>query len=379
MSRVASRMVYPFTQIVEDVMRELREASTESAVEAKYQRRVNHVYMYDLPNRYEWDWLRTRSTIAASEEYTTGTIAVTHDGAGVTGTSTVWTSAMDGWRMKIDGDDTVYTFTYSSGTYGTISPSYLGDTDTSTTYTLYQTVYALPSDFAKFPIRDPRVWYWSSGSMIPIRWYDDTQFTKRCTYQSNDTPSGWREYPTKTSLGYSQIELSCPLTADLSLGVEYLRAQQEMYEVTDTTHGSTACTTTTIYTANDIASQIAAGMYYSADPSTFGGAREWSLISAVGASTDTDGFTVNTLRSAPSTTAAITVCTAPIMPIQHQHVLFYGACMMTAMEQNDIAASGYVSAYANVVQEIMSTKNRKRYGDQRLGMPSRDYGYRRHG
>ena len=366
MSRVASRMLYPFTQIVEDVMREMRESSTESVVEAKYQRRVNHVYMYDLPNRYEWDWLRTRTTIAVSGLYDTGTISVTNASADVTGTSTVWVTGYTGWRIKISGDDTVYTFTYVSGTTATISPAYLGDTDTAATYILYQPVYTLPTDFAKFPIKDPRVWYWSSGSMIPVKWYDDQLFMKRSTYIGNNYPIGWREFPTRSALGYSQIELASPTNDNVSLGLEYIKAQQEMYEVADTSHGTTACTTTTIYTANDLASKIAAGMYYSTDPSTFGGAREWSLISAVGTSTVTNGFTVNTLRAAPSTTAACTICTAPVMPIQHQHVLFYGACMLTGLEQNDPTASGYVSAYSNVVQEIMSTKNRKRYGDQRV-------------
>lgn len=376
MSRVASRMVYPFTQIVEDVMREMRESSTESVVEAKYQRRVNHVYMYDLPNRYEWDWLRTRSTVAVSALYDTGTMVVTNASADITGSDTVWTTGMTGWRMKISGDDTIYVFTYVSGTTGTISPTYLGDTATAASYTLYQPVYALPSDFAKFPIRDPRLWYWSSGSMIPVRWYDDASFMKRSTYIGNSSPWGWREYPALTTLGLNQIELTSPMNSALSLGLEYIRAQQEMYEVADTTHGTTSCTTTTIYTATDLASKIAVGMYFSLDPSTFGGAREWVQITAVGADTETNGFTVDTLRSTPGTTAACTICTAPIMPVQSQHVLFYGACMLTGLEQNDPAASGYVSAYANVVQEIMSTKNRKRYGDQRLGMPSRDANYR---
>jgi hypothetical protein len=371
MSRVASRMIYPFTQIVEDVMREMRESSTEAAVEAKYQRRVNHVYMYDLPNRYEWDWLRSRSTIAVSGLYDTGTVAMTNASASITGTGTVWTSGMDGWLIKFSGDDTVYTFTYVSGTTGTISPAYLGDTDTSDTYQLYQPVYALPSDFAKFPIKDPRVWYWSSGAMIPVKWCDDEAFMKRSTYIGNKDPWGWREFPTKTSLGLSQIELCSPVNDDMSLGIEYLRAQQSMYEVTATTHGTTPCTTTTIYTTTDIASTIAVGMYFSVDPSTFGGDREWVQITAVGTSTVTNGFTVATLRSAPAVSSACTVCTAPIMPVQHQHVLFYGACMLTGLEQNDPASSGYVSAYANVVQEIMAAKNHKRYGDQRLGLYAR--------
>src|SRR4030042_53828 len=37
----------PFTQIVEDVMAEMNERSTESLVEAKYKRRVNDIYMRD--------------------------------------------------------------------------------------------------------------------------------------------------------------------------------------------------------------------------------------------------------------------------------------------------------------------------------------------
>jgi hypothetical protein len=210
--------------------------------------------------------------------------------------------------------------------------------------------------------------------MIPIKWYDDQEFMRRSTYIGNNDPWGWREYPTKTALGLPQVELTSPVNDSISLGIEYIKAQQDMYEITDTTHGSTPCTTTTVYTATDIASKKAAGMYFSADPATFGGAREWVQITAVGVSTVTNGFTVSTMRSIPSTAAAITVSTAPDMPVQHQHVLFYGACMLTGLEQNDAAASGYVSAYGNVVQEIMSVKNRKRYGEQMLKLPTRRVG-----
>ena len=47
--------VKPFTAIVEDAILEMREKSTDSTVEKKYQRRVNDVYMFDIPLNFEFD------------------------------------------------------------------------------------------------------------------------------------------------------------------------------------------------------------------------------------------------------------------------------------------------------------------------------------
>ena len=128
---------YPFMQIVEDVQKEMRESSDESAVEWKYKRRVNHIYQFDIPSRYEWDWLRTAGTINTYTSYSTGTVAVTNGSTAVTlSTAGTWSTTSVFNKLKISGDDHVYAASAVAANSCTISPSFYGDTTTASNYTM---------------------------------------------------------------------------------------------------------------------------------------------------------------------------------------------------------------------------------------------------
>ena len=356
--------VYPFTQIYEDVMKEMRESSVESTVKDKYRRRVNQIYQFDVPSRYEWDWLRRQATLSVYKAYQDGTVDATEGSTTITGTSTAWTAAMDGWKIKLSGDNTVYAFTYVSPTSATISPAFLGTTATGQTHTTFQCTYTLPADFSKFPVKEPRVYYYIAGFQTSVKWLNDPEFQRRSTYIPSLWPYAWREHPSLTSLGYKQLELVAPITQNMAFGLEYIKAQSEMYEVTDT--AATGSTTTKLLTTNNIASNITPGMYVRVDANG-----EWSLVQAVAANTTTGAGITVTFRTAPTNAQAITVSSVPEMPLTMQHSLFYGACMLTGLEQNDPAAQGYVTSYVATIDQAMATKNRKRYGDQRLHIQSR--------
>ena len=365
---MSRQSVYPFTQIYEDVMKEMRESSTEDTVKSKYRRRVNQIYMHDIPSRYEWDWMRRTGNLSVLEVYQDGTILAIEGSTALVGTGTTWfTGGIDytGWRIKLSGDNTIYTFTPLSDTTATISPAFLGTTAAGQVYTLYQNVYTLPSDFSKWPIKKPRVFYYIAGFQTEVRWLNDPEFQRRSTYIPNLWPYGWREYPNLTTLGLRQLEIVAPLTQNMSFGIEYLKAFNEMYEVTATV--AAGCTATKVLTSANIASNISVGMFLRDD--TYG---EWSKITAVAADTSAGlGITVQGLRTVPVAADTLTVCSAPEYPLTMQHALFYGACMLTGLEQNDPAAQGYVTAYVSSVDQAMCTKNRKRYGDQRLHIQDR--------
>jgi len=72
----------PFRQVVTDVMAEMREPSTQTAVVNKFKRRINDIYTSDLPARYEFPFLEKKATVTLVANYTTGTVAV-----GVAGTT----------------------------------------------------------------------------------------------------------------------------------------------------------------------------------------------------------------------------------------------------------------------------------------------------
>lgn len=365
---MSRQSVYPFTQIYEDVMREMRESSSEQAVKEKYKRRVNQIYMFDIPSRYEWDWLRRTSNIQLYPAYQTGTVAATNGSAAIVGTDTVWTSAMDGWRLKLSGDNGIYTFTYASATTGTISPVFQGDDAATQSHTLYQTTYTLPTDFSKFPVKKPRLYYFIAGFQTELIWFNDPDFQRRSTYIPNLWPYGYREYPALTSLGYKQIEIVAPITEDMFLGFEYIKAQDELYEVTDT--AKTGSTTVKLLTTNNMYGKISVGMYVRVDADY-----EWTKITAIATDTTAGaGITIEALRTAPDNTDPITFSSVPVMPLTMQNSLFYGACMLTGLEQNDPAAQGYVTAYVAAIDQAMATKNRKRYGDQRLHIQARRNG-----
>lgn len=359
---------YPFTQIYEDCMMETRESSVESKVKSRFKRRVNQVYQSDVPSRYEWDWLRKTGTITLVDDYSTGTIAVSVAGSTVTGTGTTWTEAAhDGLKMKIDGNDQVYTATYSTSTSITISPAFTGATAlTASTYTLYQDKYALPAGFGRWPTTSPKVYQYINGNRREVKWASDKEFRRRYTWQPTSYPTYWREHPDKTSLDLYQIEISPPSNVAGILELEYIATLPAMVEWTGTTHGTTACTTTKVVTTADMPG-VVVGMYLRGDPTNFGEYAEWVKITAVAADTSTgDGITVATHTVLLETSKAITVCSVPAMPYTLQKALFYGACMITALEQNDEAVEGYAAAYKNALDADMSRRSRKRYGKQAM-------------
>lgn len=102
-------------------------------------------------------WAKRRNFITTHPEYTTGTVSVTVGSTSVTGTSTVWTTNNDfgqpnaraGGKIVIAGSE-VYNVSAVGGAGSmTISPAYIGSTDTEATYRYFEDEYALASDFAR--------------------------------------------------------------------------------------------------------------------------------------------------------------------------------------------------------------------------------------
>lgn len=106
---------------------------------------INQRY-FEYLRSFPWARLRASSTITTVAEYTTGTIAVSEGGTTLTGTDTVWTSAMTGRRIRIANRNEDYTFTYVSATSATIAGAYEGDDETEATYVISKRHFTLPSD-----------------------------------------------------------------------------------------------------------------------------------------------------------------------------------------------------------------------------------------
>lgn len=103
----------------------------------------------DICQRRDWSWLKAYGYLSTEESYTTGTIAVSEGSTTVTGTDTVWTSAMAGWFIKLPDGNWYEVDEVASGTSLTVKIAYIGDTGTGETYILIKRDYALASDFKK--------------------------------------------------------------------------------------------------------------------------------------------------------------------------------------------------------------------------------------
>jgi hypothetical protein len=106
-----------------------------------------------IQNRYQtildahpWKALDKEAIIQTVVPYATGTIAMVLGSASVTGTGTTWVTGMTGRSIRIGSDNQLYTFTYASGTTGTLDRVYEGTTNATATYQITKSIYALPSD-----------------------------------------------------------------------------------------------------------------------------------------------------------------------------------------------------------------------------------------
>lgn len=106
----------------------------------------------------KFHWAERRGTILTHPEYTTGTVTATIGSGTLTGASTLWNTNNDhgvknmraGGKVTIAGSDEVYQVTaVASDTSATISPNYIGETDSELSYRYFEDEYALASDFWK--------------------------------------------------------------------------------------------------------------------------------------------------------------------------------------------------------------------------------------
>ena len=349
--------VKPFSQIVDDVMLEMRDNSTETSVRNKYKRRVNDVYVRDVPSRFEWDWLHKTGQITLQASYDTGTVSVVQGSASVVGTGTVWTSAMSGMKFTVPSDNEIYTFTYTGATTGTLDKVYLGSTNTAADYLIFQDTYTLASDYNK-PTNEPGFFYDYSQGRPKLKWKEDEWFMKHYTTVTAEFPLNWREFPDKTSTGLYQVQIMPPVDTARLVSYEYIRAQAEMQEVLGT--AAAGCTATKILTSTNLYGLISVGQYLRVDVNA-----QWVKVLAIDPDTTIlNGITVDTLIIPATLGQTITICDVPGMPFQLQEALFYGACYLTATEQESKSATSWLQAYLRAIDLDMSRRNRKRFGRQ---------------
>lgn len=348
--------VYPFTQVVDDCMKDSRESSGEDGVRSKYRSRVNQFYMRDLPMFGEHKFWRRIGSITLTTEYKTGTVAISAGGTTVTGTSTVWTSAMTGRKFTVSGNDEVYDFTYVSATSGTISPAFTGSAAvTGKSYSIFQDVYDLASDFLRITDEPGFYYHSSNGAYQMVRQVDDILWRSNYTATTSDFANYWREYPNRTAAGLQQVWITPPpASTSRILRYEYIKALAELHEVTTGT-ATTAAASTSVTTSTDISARINTNMYFRSNPDG-----TWVRITAV------SGTTLTLASAYPTTNTAknYAVSDVPDMPNEMQGILRQGGNFLTAMEQESAMLGTHFGRLSNQIQQLFGIEARKRFGRQ---------------
>jgi len=129
---------------------------------------INSAYNEVLEAR-DWQGLTANGLITTAAKYDTGTAAVTAGSAAVVGTTTVWTSDMDGRQFRVAGRNEMYTLTFVDATHLTLDRAYEGTDEAAAGYAIFQNVYRLPTD-VKY-LEPPR----NVQSQIPLTKLSRTQ------------------------------------------------------------------------------------------------------------------------------------------------------------------------------------------------------------
>lgn len=137
-------MIKTFKNLIDDVSVRLKISNTTEKVSVGQW--INLVYR-DFQIRSEWYWRKRQDMFQLIPFYKTGTVAVIKNSRTITGTDTIWTSAMEGRYIQVDGENPFYRIVkVSSNTSLIIDQLYIDDTKTGSSYNIWKRFYNLIQD-----------------------------------------------------------------------------------------------------------------------------------------------------------------------------------------------------------------------------------------
>jgi hypothetical protein len=351
----------PFTKIVEDVMLEVRENSTEVNVKRKYQRRVNDIYARDLFSKHDFEFMSRIGTITIPAGYTTGTISVAIGGSAVTGVGTVWTAAMTGYKLRFFGNQDIYTFTRTGATTGTISPAFSGDTAISGgQYMIFQDTFSLAADYDRM-VDPPGFYYDYYNARVSLLRKMTLDWYKLWSTVRSLFPMYYRPFGRSSDNLNWQVQFAPPILHNKFIYYEYIPTFADMKEYTTGSCATAAGSPIVTGTGTDFVNNVSAGEAFRMDSSP----QDWYLVSSVTDATHlvlTANYPVTNLTS-----AAYTVSSVPQIPVSLQLAIFYGACSLSSQDQdNQNAAKNYLALYAAQIIAYKTIENKMKAGKQRM-------------
>lgn len=343
----------PFTELWE---RLLTMARIDSPNNEDFARGIiNDVYVRVLPRIEDWQSIINTANISAVAYYNTGTVAVSAAGTAVTGTGTTWTSAMtavDGYKMKISGNDNIYTFTYVSATSGTISPALSGaDNLSGKTYEIFKDEYSLVSTFDRF-LKNGSIYYYKDGRVSnTIAEVPQDIFRDEFRVASSDPIYRCMLTRRHATTGVQLVRLNPPPKTAKVYPYEYV---EQVTPMTDYQTGTAAVTndstsvtgTDTLWTTN-----AAAGDYFRVDANGAGDSSKWYRIASVDSAT---GITLETAFGEESESGMeYTISKAPTAyPHPFHEYLLYEGLVMVIGEQGDTNIEGFSVRRSEILNDL---------------------------
>lgn len=96
-------------------------------------------------------YINKEGVIELIADYTEGTVAVTNGSTTVTGAGTTWTSAMEGRKIRFNGENAYYRIDeVSAADTIVLEHEYQGDDDTDATYVIFKDEYRLAPDVDRY-------------------------------------------------------------------------------------------------------------------------------------------------------------------------------------------------------------------------------------
>lgn len=361
---------FPFTEMVERIS-SLGRLGENTA--PKVRGTIQDVYIREITNKWDWNFLLSSSSITTDPEHKLGTITIsTGNSAATFSSDAALTAAMTGRKIKIDGNPVVYDFTYVSTSDGTLNPPFYGPSDVSGgSYSIFQPKYALAGDFDRFP-KNGGAYKWSGGrkEILGESYFQDYVED----YQSSTTsdPEFVRLVDVNTA-GQQTMELIPAPKFARVVGYDYVRKVRPLIELTDGTvtisaSGQDITGTNTTFTNATTGDWLRVDALGTADDSS------WYRIILI--TNDTTCKIATAFANSSVTAANYTISRAPEMPVKLHTAVFYGSLRTLMAEQNDEMAGVYNMKMAEVMSDAKALFVSRQYA-KKLDTIAEDYEYRR--
>lgn len=360
----------PFTEIAERTLEISR--SPENA-KPKIKGAINDVYVREIPYKFDWNFMFASSALIVQKPYDTGTVSVNTGGTTVTFSSDVsidpsWKS----YKLKISGNDTVYDFTYSDSTGGTISPSFWGDANASNcSYSLYKSIFSLAKDFDRFP-KDGGVFKWTGGRKEILQEESYQEYAQ--FFEGNpSTPEKVRLVGSDTA-GCQQVEFRPVSNKARIYGYDYIKRLNPLYENTQGTVTISANGTNVVGDTNCRFTEAKTGDFLRID--AFGTSNDSSWYRIINILDDSSMTLQTAFASSGVTSSPFTISAAPDMPIKLHPAILWGSLKQMTIDQNDESSVYYLTKYNEAILDAHKLYVSRVYS-QKIKLASEDFNYRR--